>query len=246
MAPGRERLLVDVGRVDLHALRETHPRRSPPRAASRACTPPRPIAQPGAQTRIASAVARARPTIGGTIDARHEVPRRRIAEEAGDVDQDRVEELRRTRRDRLRAAPGSSAKVSSPTASIRFCDPPQRLGALVAGEVEAAVELDVFEQRLEAVTLGSIDRLLALLPHVASLAVSRPSCSGRSAAASPRTSSAILAPMRSSGTISASGTVRRAFAGMAGYTASAGSCTIAAPPAWATAERPALPSSSAR
>ena len=96
-----------------------------------------PEAQPGAHTRISSAVPRS-PAIVGTIDER--MKSHAAASRKKEVTLMRI--VLKSWTNSLESCVSRSwysAKVSSPTASMRFAIRRRRLGALVSGEVEAPV-----------------------------------------------------------------------------------------------------------
>src|SRR5206468_3066498 len=79
-----------------------------------------------------------------------ELPRARVAEEGGDVDQDRVEQQPELVVVRLEmAAVGEMALDLQLLHALRHAPPERR--SLVAGEIEAAGGLEVLEQLLEPV-----------------------------------------------------------------------------------------------
>src|SRR5436305_3549299 len=145
MTPEPERVVVDVGRIDLHAALEVldpeclgeDDRQREGLLARRAA------GGPDAQLLVV-----ARDEQSRHDDLAQVVPRELVAEEGSDVDEDRVEELDELVRVLLEqravlVVAGSAARLEP------LVDPPREARLLVAGEVEAACIPDVRQQRVE-------------------------------------------------------------------------------------------------
>ena len=211
-----ERFLVDIGGVDLDALAEgIHAYGLGEHDGERVGLLSRGAARrPNAHAVVAA--------LRGE-QARHDllaqvVPRRRVAKEGGDVDQDGVEEVREFL--------GMHLEVVAVVAVVRHrqrlhapLDAPHQARTLVAGEVEAALLLQELQQRLEL-------RVVGFRHSVTGEANSR--CSAGAISSTASTKSA--APVAS------------AASGMPGNSAFFVSCTITVPPIFLIALTPIAPS----
>src|SRR5262249_19047782 len=154
--------LVDVGRVDLDALakrlrteRVGEQHREAVRLFARGATGTPDADRSGA----AATVEDARDDVGC-----EEFPGLRIAKEARDVDENRVEEQREFLRVRLEVVAIAQVFVDAGRLHALLHSPPQA-GSLVRGEIEAAAAPQVLEQLFELLSVPLLARRHAASPR---------------------------------------------------------------------------------